>query len=71
MRVITCIEDLRLLACRRVPRMFYDYVDSGSWTESTFRQRVAVNIENRSVRSMMIGEDVAMPVALAPTGTWP
>ena len=60
MRVITCIEDLRLLARRRVPRMFYDYVDSGSWTESTyranerelaticFRQRVAVNIENRS-----------------------
>jgi len=70
-----CIEDLRLLARRRVPQMFYD-----SWTESTyranerelaaicFRQRVAVNIENRSVRSTMIGEDVAMPVALAPTG---
>ena len=80
MRVITCIEDLRLLARRRVPRMFYDYVDSGSWTESTyranerdlaaicFRQRVAVNIENRSIRSTMIREDVAMPVALAPTG---
>src|ERR1700732_587771 len=80
MRVITCIEDLRLLARRRVPRMFYDYVDSGSGTESTyranerelaaicFRQRVAVNIENRSIRSTMIGEDVAMPVALAPTG---
>jgi L-lactate dehydrogenase (cytochrome) len=60
--------------------MFYDYVDSGSWTESTyraneldlaticFRQRVAVNIENRSIRSTMIGEDVVMPVALAPTG---
>ena len=80
MPLITCIEDLRLVARRRVPRMFYDYVDSGSWTESTyranerdlaaicFRQRVAVNIENRSVRSTMIGEDVAMPVALAPTG---
>jgi len=80
MRVIACIEDLRLLAQRRVPRMFYDYVDSGSWSESTyraneadlaaicFRQRVAVNIENRSIRSQMIGEDVAMPVALAPTG---
>jgi L-lactate dehydrogenase (cytochrome) len=80
MRVICCIEDLRLLAQRRVPRMFYDYVDSGSWTGSTyraneadlagicFRQRVAVNIENRSIRSKMIGEDVAMPVALAPTG---
>jgi isopentenyl diphosphate isomerase/L-lactate dehydrogenase-like FMN-dependent dehydrogenase len=60
--------------------MFYDYVDSGSWTESTyranerdlaticFRQRAAVNIENRSIRSTMIGEDVVMPVALAPTG---
>ena len=73
-------EDLRLLARRRVPQMFYDYVDSGSWTESTYRanerelaaiclrQRVAVNIENRSLRSTMIGADVAMPVALAPTG---
>jgi L-lactate dehydrogenase (cytochrome) len=80
MPLITCIEDLRLVARRRVPRMFYDYVDSGSWTESTyranerdlaaisFRQRVAADIENRSVRSTMIGEDVAMPVALAPTG---
>jgi L-lactate dehydrogenase (cytochrome) len=80
MPLITCIEDLRLVARRRVPRMFYDYVDSGSWTESTyraneldlaticFRQRVAVNIENRSIRSTMIGEDVVMPVALAPTG---
>ncbi len=80
MRVIACSEDLRRLARRRVPRMFYDYVDCGSWTESTyraneadlaaicFRQRVAVNIENRSIRSTMIGEDVAMPVALAPTG---
>jgi L-lactate dehydrogenase (cytochrome) len=80
MRVITCVEDLRLLARRRVPRMFYDYVDSGSWTESTyhanerdlaaicFRQRVAVDIEKRSIQSTMNGEDVAMPVALAPTG---
>jgi FMN-dependent dehydrogenase len=80
MRVITCVEDLRRLARRRVPRMFDDYVDSGSWTESTyranerdlaaicFRQRVPVNIEKRSVRSTMIGEEVAMPVALAPTG---
>ena len=80
MALMTCIEDLHRLAYRRVPRMFSDYVDSGSWTESTyqanerdlaaisFRQRVAVNIENRSIRSTMIGEDVAMPVALAPTG---
>src|SRR5215213_8931821 len=80
MPVITSIEDLRLLAQRRVPRMFYDYVDSGSWTESSyranasdfrpirFRQRVAVNMYPRSVAAKMIGEDVAMPVALAPTG---
>lgn len=77
---ITCIEDFRRLAQRRVPRMFYDYADSGSWTESTyranesdftrlkFRQRVAVDIETRSLRSTMVGHDVAMPVALAPTG---
>jgi len=80
MTVITCIEDLRVLAERRVPRMFYDYADSGSWTESTYRanesdfdkillrQRVAVNIANRSTRTKMIGQDVAMPVAIAPTG---
>ncbi len=80
MAVITCIEDLRLLAKKRVPRMFYDYADSGSWTESTYRsnqqdfeqlklrQRVAVNIDNRSLRTQMIGQDVAMPVALAPVG---
>jgi L-lactate dehydrogenase (cytochrome) len=80
MTVITSIEDLRILAKKRVPRMFYDYADSGSWTESTyrsneadlhgimFRQRVAVNLENRSLASTMIGEQVAMPVALAPTG---
>jgi len=80
MRIITTIEDLRLLAKKRVPRMFYDYADAGSWTESTyransedfaaikFRQRVAVNLENRTLRSTMIGQEVAMPVALAPTG---
>lgn len=80
MSVITCIEDLRQLAQRRVPRMFYDYADSGSWTESTYRanesdfqsiklrQRVAVNMENRSTATEMIGRPVAMPVALAPTG---
>ena len=80
MTVITSIEDLRLLAQKRVPRMFYDYADSGSWTESTyranssdfqdikFRQRVAVNMENRSTRSTMVGQPVAMPVAIAPTG---
>jgi len=80
MPVITTIEDLRLLARKRVPRMFYDYADSGSWTESTYRaneaafgsiklrQRVAVNLENRSTASTMVGVEVAMPVALAPTG---
>lgn len=80
MSVITTVEDLRVLARRRVPRMFYDYADAGSWTESTyranetdfaaikFRQRVAVNLADRSTRSTMIGQEVAMPVALAPTG---
>ena len=80
MPVITCIEDLRLLAQRRVPRMFYDYADSGSWTEATYRanqgdferiklrQRVAVNMEGRSLATTMIGQPVAMPVAIAPTG---
>ena len=80
MTLITCIEDLRRLAKRRVPRMFYDYADSGSWTESTyraneedfrklkFRQRVAVDLNNRSLRSTMAGQEVAMPVAIAPTG---
>ena len=80
MPVITCIEDLRLLAQRRVPRMFYDYADSGSWTEATYRanqgdferiklrQRVAVNLEGRSLATTMIGQPVAMPVAIAPTG---
>ena len=72
MPVITNIEDLRVLAKRRVPRMFYDYADSGSWTESTYRaneadferillrQRVAVNMEGRSTRTTMIGQDVAI-----------
>lgn len=80
MTVITNIEDLRRLARKRVPRMFYDYADSGSWTEGTYRanerdfqdiklrQRVLVDIDNRSTRTSMIGADVAMPVALAPTG---
>ncbi|WLI90899.1 alpha-hydroxy acid oxidase [Massilia sp. R2A-15] len=80
MTIITTVEDLRELAKKRVPRMFYDYADAGSWTESTyraneadfgkikFRQRVAVNLEDRSLRSTMIGQDVSMPVALAPTG---
>jgi len=80
MPVITNIEDLRVLAQKRVPRMFYDYADSGSWTEGTYRsneadfqtiklrQRVAINMDNRSTQSTMIGQKVAMPVALAPVG---
>ena len=80
MPVITEIEDLRRLYRRRVPKMFYDYAESGSWSEQTFRdnstafeeirlrQRVAVDMTNRSIASTMIGQDVAMPVALAPVG---
>jgi L-lactate dehydrogenase (cytochrome) len=74
------VEDLRVLAKKRVPKAFYDYADSGSYTESTYRansddlaalklrQRVAINVDQRSTRSTMIGQDVAMPVAIAPTG---
>ncbi len=80
MPVITTIEDLRQLAKRRVPRMFYDYADSGSWTEGTYRaneadfqgiklrQRVAVNMENRSTAVRMAGQAASMPVAIAPVG---
>ncbi|MCE2912011.1 MAG: L-lactate dehydrogenase [Pseudomonadota bacterium] len=80
MPVITQIEDLRVLARKRVPRMFYDYADSGSWTEGTYRaneadfariklrQRVAVNMEGRSTATTMASAEVRMPVALAPTG---
>ena len=80
MTVITNIEDLRVLAKKRVPRMFYDYADSGSWTEGTYRaneadfqtiklrQRVAVNMENRSTATHMAGTAVKMPVAIAPVG---
>ncbi len=80
MRTILEIADLKKLARRRVPRMFFQYADSGAWTESTYRaneedfkkiklrQRVLVDMSNRSLESTMIGEKVAMPVALAPTG---
>lgn len=80
MPVITNINDLKRLHQRRVPRMFYDYAESGSWTEQTFRentsdfdqirlrQRVAVDMTGRSTAAQMIGQDVAMPVALAPVG---
>ncbi|RDI18143.1 alpha-hydroxy acid oxidase [Pseudacidovorax intermedius] len=77
---MTCVEDLRQVARARVPRMFYEYVDSGSWRESTYRanerdfqqlllrQRVARDISQRTVATTMLGHHVAMPVALAPTG---
>ncbi|MFV1851683.1 MAG: L-lactate dehydrogenase [Thalassospira sp.] len=80
MPAITCIEDLKRLYERRVPRMFYDYTESGSWTEATFekncsdfhdillKQRVAVDMSGRTTQSQMIGQDVTMPVALAPVG---
>jgi len=80
MPVITTIADLKRIHKRRTPKMFYDYAESGSWTEQTFRentsdfdqirlrQRVAVDMRNRSTASQMIGQDVAMPVALAPVG---
>ena len=80
MSVITHIEDLRVMAQRRVPRMFYDYADSGSWTEGTYRanesdfqkiklrQRVLVDMDHRSTATTMVGQKVAMPVAPAPTG---
>ena len=80
MGVVACVEDLRKQMQRRVPRMFYDYCESGSWTESTldanetdlqaikFRQRVAIDVSERSTAMTMLGQDVPMPVALAPTG---
>ena len=80
MSVITTVEELQQIAKRRVPKMFYDYADSGSWTETTyqknesdfqrikFRQRVAVDMSNRTTKTEMISQTVAMPTALAPTG---
>ena len=80
MPVITTIDDLKRIHKRRAPKMFYDYAESGSWTEQTFRentsdfdqirlrQRVAVDMSDRTTKTQMIGQDVAMPVALAPVG---
>lgn len=78
-KVLT-VGEMKTLARRRVPKMFFDYADSGSWTESTYRsnetdyekillnQRVAVNMEGRSLATTMLGQDVSMPVAIGPTG---
>ena len=80
MTTITCIEDLKALYRQRVPKMFYDYTESGSWTEQTFKsneaalqrilfkQRVLVDLSERSVASTLLGQPVPMPVALAPVG---
>ena len=80
MPLITCIEDLRILAKKRVPRVFYDYADSGSWTEQTYRanttdfekirlrQKVAVNMEGRETAVKVVGQDASMPIGLAPVG---
>ena len=80
MTVICEIKDLQKLARARVPKMFYEYADSGSWSESTYRanessfadillrQRVAVDITDRSLETTMIGQPVTMPIALAPVG---
>ena len=80
MTTITCIEDLKVLYQQRVPKMFYDYTESGSWTEQTFKsneaalqrilfkQRVLVDLSERSVASTLLGQPVPMPVALAPVG---
>ena len=80
MPVITEIADLKRIYKRRVPKMFYDYAESGSWSEQTFRentsdfdkirlrQRIAMDMNDRSTKSQLVGEDVSMPVALAPVG---
>ena len=86
-QVITCIDDLKQLYKKRTPRMFYDYCESGSYTEQTFRdnttdfakirlrQRVARDLTGRSTEVSMLGNPVAMPVALSPVGStgmqWP
>ena len=80
MSVVTNIEDLRQMSKRRIARAIFDYVDRGSYSEATLRanrsdldsltlrQRVAIDVDRRSTRTTMVGQDVAMPVALAPTG---
>jgi len=79
MRVVTCIDDLRDLAKKRVARAIFDYVDRGSYSEWTLRanradlesialrQRVGIDVDNRSTRATMVGQEVTMPVAPAPS----
>src|SRR5438093_5296843 len=80
MAILTCIEDLRQRARRRVPKMFFDYADSGSYAEETLRanradieriklrQRVLVDVSQRDLATTIVGEPAAMPFALAPIG---
>lgn len=80
MPTITCVEDLREMARRRVPRMFFDYAESGSYSEETLkanredlkaiklRQRVLVDVSKRDTKTTLLGKEVAVPLALAPIG---
>ncbi|KTF40963.1 alpha-hydroxy-acid oxidizing protein, partial [Xanthomonas translucens] len=80
MQTLTCLDDIQALARSRVPRMFYDYATAGSWSQSTvqanrrdfdalaLRQRIGCDVSLRSTATLMLGQPVAMPVALAPTG---
>jgi len=80
MPVVTCIEDLRAISRKRIAKAIFDYVDRGSYSEATLRanradfdaltlrQRVAVDVDRRSTRSTMLGQEVSMPLALAPVG---
>ena len=80
MKTVTCIEDLRAIARRKVPKMFIDYAEAGSYAEETLRanradlaavklrQRVFVDVDKRSLATTILGEPVAMPLALAPIG---
>jgi L-lactate dehydrogenase (cytochrome) len=78
---ILTVDEMKMAARRRVPKMFFEYADTGSYTESTYRaneddftkiklkQKVAVNLEGRSLKSTMLGKPIAMPVAIAPAAT--
>jgi L-lactate dehydrogenase (cytochrome) len=79
-KMVTCIEDLRQLHKKRVPKAFFDYVDHGSYSEQTlranrvdfekikFRQRVLIDVSNRSTSTVLLGEPISMPLVLAPVG---